>query len=568
MIQIQKPFEEETFREQNAVGLDFGTTHCAVSYHDGKETIILGQTVHKGLIPCVVDYKTLQVGQEVDPFSLTKIDSIKRWLAKDPYQEIYPTGKEAVFWASLVFGYLKDYVQKHLGQQIDQAVITVPAYFDDIQRTAVQTAAQQAGWRVLRLLAEPTAAALSYGLCEKVEGVYGVYDWGGGTFDFSVLNMIDGVFQVLGTGGDNFLGGDDIDHALARHLFTGDWDQLSFLEKQKWQNEGRNLKETFLEIQKPSLTVKKIEETVLPWIEKTLEICSETLKSIGQSFADLKGLILVGGSTKMPYVFQTLQKSLCCPIYQSHYPEHVVALGAGIQAYQLTHQLSYLLLDAVPLSLGVETWGGVVERIIPRNAPLPSKGSVTFTTAEHGQTKMKIRVVQGENEFAQQCRCLGEFELSGITPLPKGQVHIQIDFTLDVNGLLTVQAFQKGHEETVKYNLKVSSHKDLTAGEVQERVKAYQESDGQEVIARLQLQKIQQVQDMLDELQRFLRTTPEIFLCQERKEVEILCQNMKDFLDQQEGLSFQELDQSWQHFSDCVLPWVEKYLTALLSKSD
>ena len=565
MIQIQKPFKEETLREQNAVGLDFGTTHCAVSYHDGKETTILGQTVHKGLIPCVVDYKTLQVGQDVDPFSLTKIHSIKRWLAKDPYQEIYPTGKQAVFWASLVLGYLKDYVQKYLGQQIDQAVITVPAYFDDIQRTAVQTAAQQAGWRVLRLLSEPTAAALSYGLCQKVEGVYGVYDWGGGTFDFSVLNMIDGVFQVLGTGGDNFLGGDDIDHALARHLFTGDWDQLSFLEKQKWQNEGRNLKETFLEVPKPSLTVKKIEETVLPWIEKTLEICGETLKSIDKSFADLKGLILVGGSTKMPYVFQTLQKSLCCPIYQSYYPEHVVALGAGIQAYQLTHQLSYLLLDAVPLSLGVETWGGVVEKIIPRNTPLPSKESVTFTTAEHGQTKMKIRVVQGENEFAQQCRCLGEFELTGITPLPKGQVHIQIDFTLDVNGLLTVQAFQKGHEETVKYNLKVSSYKDLSAREVQERVKAYQESDGQEVIARLRLQKVQQVQDMLDELQRFLRIKPEIFLFQERKEVETLCQDMKDFLDQKEDFSFQELDQSWQQFSDYVLPWVEKYLTTLLS---
>lgn len=565
MIQIQKPFKEETRREQNAVGLDFGTTHCAVSYHDGKETTILGQTVHKGLIPCVVDYKTLQVGQDVDPFSLTKIHSIKRWLAKDPYQEIYPTGKQAVFWASLVFRYLKDYVQKHLGQQIDQAVITVPAYFDDIQRTAVQTAAQKAGWRVLRLLAEPTAAALSYGLCQKVEGVYGVYDWGGGTFDFSVLNMIDGVFQVLGTGGDNFLGGDDIDHSLARHLFTGDWDQLSFLEKQKWQNEGRYLKETFLEVPKPSLPVKKIEETVLPWIKKTLEICGETLKSIDKSFVDLKGLILVGGSTKMPYVFQTLQKNLCCPIYQSHCPEHVVALGAGIQAYQLTHQLSYLLLDAVPLSLGVETWGGVVEKIIPRNTPLPSKGSVTFTTAEHGQTKMKIRVVQGENEFAQKCRCLGEFELSGITPLPKGQVQIQIDFTLDVNGLLTVQAFQKGHEETVKYNLKVSSYKDLSTGEVQERVKAYQESDGQEVIARLRLQKVQQVQDMLDELRRFLRITPEIFLFQERKEVETLCQNMKDFLDQKEDLSFQELDQNWQHFSDSVLPWVEKYLTALLS---
>ena len=316
-----------------------------------------------------------------------------------------------------------------MGTSINDAVITVPAYFDEAARQETLEAAKIAGLKVLRLINEPTAAALAYGLDQNVEGVYAVYDLGGGTFDLSIIRFSKGVFQVIATAGNTLLGGDDVDQLIATKLNMSAQD-------------ARVVKEYLSDhpVHPSGLTQHDLAALCAPLLDQTLMICRQALEDSKLVTTDLSGIVLVGGSTRMPAVRQAVSHFFDQDPLVNLNPDEVVALGAALQAKALTHGSDTVLLDVTPLSLGIETMGGLVEKIIHRNSPIPAAIAQEFTTYENGQDGMVIHVVQGEREFSKDCRSLATFTLTGIPPMSAGIARIRITFMLDVDGLLTVGA--------------------------------------------------------------------------------------------------------------------------------
>lgn len=445
LLQIAEPVARTPVRDTQAcvVGIDLGTTHSVVAVvRDGGAQVIkdaYGET----LVPSIVDLAgdNPRVGRAAMR-SLMAIRSIKRQMGAS--DEI--TRNHAVTVSAHILEHMKRRAQDHVGAQNCQAVITVPAYFDDVARAATRDAAQKAGIHVLRLINEPTAAALAYGLDKGVSGLYAVYDLGGGTFDFSLLNLCEGIFQVLATGGDVQLGGDDIDHALARHFLKGDTD----LSQERWTRavqDARTAKEALStqEIYPGDQSAQTLARTTLedlarPFVARTLVCVANVLRDAGKAPAEIAGVVLVGGATRMPLVIESVRSFFHKEPLRDIDPDHAVAQGAAHQAHALTQGASALLLDVTPLSLGVETAGGLVDRVIERNTPLPACQVQNFTTARDGQTAMQLHIVQGERELASDCRSLGSFTLSGIPPMIAGRARIAVTFTLDVSGLLTVCA--------------------------------------------------------------------------------------------------------------------------------
>jgi len=449
LLQITEP-DEINSQDHNhgpAIGIDLGTTHSVVAYVKDN-TVCTVSIQGSTLIPSVVSLSGEHVGKDALQEE-SSLRSTKR-LFDHPDKLICTSDQTPVMVASRILHYLKEHAEKALESPVTQAVITVPAYFDEPARQATKRAATMAGFDVLRLISEPTAAALAYGLEHKSEGLYAIYDLGGGTFDFSLLRLQGGVFQVLSTGGDIHLGGDDIDEAILKF-----W-EISKDDFPKWLPLARQAKEALthnktITIGGFTLTQENLYTLAQPLISKTITICNQVLRDASTNVDELQGVVLVGGATRLKNVIDTTTAFFKNPPLTNINPDEVVAHGAALQAHALTKGSNTLLLDVTPLSLGIETMGDLFERIIPRNTPIPCHMAQDFTTYADHQEAMSIHILQGENSHINECRSLGTFVLQNIPPMPAGQARIRISFRLDADGLLTVSAREQttGTQQTI-----------------------------------------------------------------------------------------------------------------------